>query len=153
MSKAFVNDNTPPLEILPQHRELVPQSENYITRQGQVSFLNELEILQSGPTTPEAKARIARLEKILSSTQVLIPEKKNRDRVLFGAQVTLEDEHGDFREYKLVGLDETDAKAGKISWISPIGKALLQKEVGDLVTVSTPRKIEEFEVKAIRYED
>ena len=62
------------------------------------------------------------------------------------------DEEAKERKYSIVGIDETDGKRGRISWISPIAKALLRHKVGDSVTVVIPKGQEDLEIKKITYE-
>ncbi|MBW6510452.1 MAG: transcription elongation factor GreB [Desulfuromonadales bacterium] len=73
------------------------------------------------------------------------------DRVLFGATVTLENGAGVRRILALVGGDEIDASRGRISWFSPIGKALLGAREGDAVTVQTPGGREELDIILVEY--
>ena len=100
----------------------------------------------------EMDRRIRFLTQRLEAAEVVDPGK-NQDvsKVLFGATVSVEDEEGNHKAFTIVGQDEIDAKNGKISWVSPIGKALLNRRVGDVVTVSTPKGNEDFEVIEIRY--
>ncbi len=83
----------------------------------------------------------------------IVVEHGTRDdgRVYFGATVTVEDEHGQTRVWKLVGEDEVDAAQGAISHRSPIGAALLGKRVGDEVTVLTPGGERVLVVAAVAY--
>jgi transcription elongation factor GreB len=67
--------------------------------------------------------------------------------------VTVEDGTGDAREVTIVGVDELDPANGRVSWRSPLAKALLRAKVGDTVTVRAPRGPERLEVLAIRYDD
>lgn len=99
----------------------------------------------------EIDRRIRFLQKRVDKAEIVVPEMQASDRVLFGATVTVLDEDENLRQYKIVGIDETDAKAGKVSWISPIGKVLLQSKVGDFVLLQTPKGEEELEVKKIEY--
>jgi transcription elongation factor GreB len=99
----------------------------------------------------EIDRRLRFLQKRLDIAEVVLPENQKGDRVLFGATVTVLDESGGQRIYKVVGIDETDAKVGKISWISPIGKALLQAKVGDAVLLQTPKGEEELEILKIEF--
>jgi transcription elongation factor GreB len=64
----------------------------------------------------------------------------------------LEDENGKTRRYSIVGVDETDIAKGRISWVSPIGKALLQTKKGEVITVKTPKGEEDFEILEVKYE-
>jgi transcription elongation factor GreB len=71
-------------------------------------------------------------------------------RVFFGAVATVEDEDGQHRRYQLVGPDEVDAGVGLISYLSPLGKVLLRRAVGDVVTVQRPAG--ELEMTLVRIE-
>lgn len=99
----------------------------------------------------EIDRRVRFLTRRLDSAQVVDPAAQKSDRVLFGATVTVIDEDGRKRVYQIVGIDETDAKRGRVSWISPIGKALLQAKVGDVVLLRTPKGEEELEIDRIEY--
>lgn len=100
----------------------------------------------------EIDRRIRFLTKRLDLAEVVDPANQSSDRVLFGATVTVSDEEGRSRTYRIVGIDETDVKRGHVSWISPIGKALLQARVGDVVTLRSPKGEEELEILDIKYE-
>ncbi len=99
----------------------------------------------------EIDKRVRFLHKRLDIAEIVDPEKQKADKVLFGASVTCRDEEGGDRIYKIVGIDETDAKNFYVSWNSPIGKALLQTKVGDVVVVKTPKGEDEIEVIKIEY--
>ena len=101
----------------------------------------------------EIDRRIRFLQKRMDIAEIVNPEKQSGEKVLFGATVTIEDEDGNTRVYKIIGIDETDAKLGKISWISPIGRALLQAKVGDAVLVQMPKGEEELLVQKIEFKD
>lgn len=97
----------------------------------------------------EIDRRIRFLSKRLEAAEVVDPLKQPKDKVLFGARVEVEDEDGVVKIYQIVGVDETDAKNGLISWTSPIGKALLQAKVGDVVTLKTPKGDRDLEILKI----
>jgi transcription elongation factor GreB len=99
----------------------------------------------------EIDRRIRFLHKRIDAAEVVIPEKQSGDKVLFGATVVVQDDSDNERTYRIVGIDETDVSKGKISWISPIGQALLQGKKGDVVTVKMPRGDEDFEILNIQY--
>ncbi len=99
----------------------------------------------------EIDRRIRYLTKKLEKLTVVEPSKEQLDRVYFGAWVTIEDEDGKQQTYRIVGGDETDMAARKISVDSPVAKALLGKAVGDTATVLRPKGPTEIEVLAIRY--
>jgi transcription elongation factor GreB len=71
--------------------------------------------------------------------------------VRFGATVTVANDGGSERTYTIVGIDEADASRGLISWVSPLGRALLRRSEGDVVTVRTPRGDEEIEIVGVRF--
>lgn len=88
----------------------------------------------------EIDKRVRYLKKRIEQAQIVDPElQKNLKRVFFGATVTYKELDGRINTVKIVGIDEADLEKGKISWISPIAKALLKSEVGDIVTLSTPK--------------
>jgi len=100
----------------------------------------------------EIDRRARFLTKRLEIAEVVDPDRqKNRDRVFFGATVTYEDQHGAERIVTIVGIDEADADRGRVSWISPIARALLKAQEGDLVELRTPAGVERIEVIEIRY--
>jgi transcription elongation factor GreA len=99
------------------------------------------------------EGRIQELQDKLARAEVIDPSKINHDRVTFGAKVKVLDLEAD-EEYvfRLVGTDEADAKNGKISVSSPVGRALLGKEVGDTVTINAPARRIEYEIVEIAFE-
>ena len=101
----------------------------------------------------EIDRRIEFLRKRFDQLVVVKPGEVARDRVYFGAFVTLEDEAGDAVRYRLVGPDESDVATGAISVESPIGRILMGKREGDEVEVQRPAGRARFVVLAIRYED
>lgn len=85
----------------------------------------------------EIDRRLRFLSKRLDHIAVVDPrEQKRRDRVFFGATVTVADEDGETSVYRIVGVDEINGTAGDISWKSPVGRALLGKALDDSVRVS-----------------
>ena len=90
--------------------------------------------------------------KRLEIAEVVDPQDQDRDRVFFGATVTYCESSGTERTVSIVGTDEVDPSRGRISWISPVARALLRAREGDVVTLRTPVGAEELEVVAIRYE-
>ena len=87
----------------------------------------------------DIEARIEELEKILKNAEVVVEEEADLDKVSIGCSVKILDcEFDEELEYKIVGSTEANSLKGKISNESPVGKALLGKQVGDTVTVETP---------------
>ncbi|MES2965513.1 MAG: transcription elongation factor GreB [Bdellovibrionota bacterium] len=99
----------------------------------------------------EIDKRVRFLHRRLDSAEVVDPTLQKGKKILFGATVTVVGDDESERTYKIVGVDEADAKAGKVSWISPVGQALLQATEGDAVTLKTPRGDEELEVLRVEY--
>jgi transcription elongation factor GreB len=99
----------------------------------------------------EIDRRIRFLQKRLEAARVVDPLAQKGDRVVFGATVTVADEDGDERTYRIVGIDESEPTVGKVSWISPLAKTLMGARVGDGVTLRTPKGEEELEVLEVRF--
>jgi transcription elongation factor GreB len=100
----------------------------------------------------EIDRRLRFLAKRLDIVVIVDPrEQKRRDRVFFGATVTARDKDGQTVTYRIVGADETDGPSGDISWRSPVGRALLGKDLGDTVTVSWHAGVRELTISEIDY--
>jgi transcription elongation factor GreA len=99
------------------------------------------------------EGRIIELEAKLANCQIIDPALLDDDgRVVFGSTVELIDTSGaETVSYQIVGEDEADIKLGKISYSSPIAKALIGKSEGDVVEVRTPGGLKEFEIGDVRY--
>ncbi|HSQ80925.1 MAG TPA: transcription elongation factor GreA [Casimicrobiaceae bacterium] len=99
------------------------------------------------------EGRIAEVESKLANAQVIDPTAIDADgRVVFGATVEIEEvESGDRKAYQIVGDDEADIKAAKISVNSPIARALIGKTEGDTADVQAPGGVRSYEVVAVRY--
>ena len=101
----------------------------------------------------EIDRRIYHLTKRLDTAVVVDPAARDEtDRIFFGATVTYATRQGGEQTVSIVGMDEVDTRRGRVSWISPIAKALLGKQTGDLVRLSTPAGAEEIEILDVRYE-
>ena len=99
-------------------------------------------------------ARIHFLTKRIENAEIVDPVAQGKTaagRVLFGATVTVEDEDAKDITYCIVGIDEYNGAKGLVSWQSPIGKALMRKEVGDVTTVKTPSGSRDLEIVSIEY--
>lgn len=99
------------------------------------------------------EGRIKDLEAKLSNCQVIdVSKLPQNGKVVFGVTVELEDiDSGDTLEYQIVGDDEADIKANKISVSSPIARAMIGKEAGDIAKVQTPGGVRELEIVEVRY--
>lgn len=101
----------------------------------------------------EIDRRIRFLTKRLDIAQVVDPcQQENVNQVFFGATVCVADEDGSEACYTIVGVDEADVTRGRISWISPLARALLKARQGDVVRFQSPVGAREIEIVDIRYE-
>ena len=100
----------------------------------------------------EIDRRIRFLSKRLERSEVVDPAKRPKtDQVFFGATVTCANAKGEERTVKIVGVDEVDPGRGRVSWISPIARALLRAHEGDMVRMRTPGGEEEIEIVKVDY--
>jgi transcription elongation factor GreB len=99
----------------------------------------------------EIDRRLNYLAKRLDAAVLVDMREQQGDKAFFGATIDVEDEAGARRTYVIVGEDETDSTAGRISWRSPVGRALLGKRKGEVVVVQRPAGPVEIEVLAVRY--
>lgn len=152
---------------------------NYITPQGLQKLKDELEYLikEDRPTVVKTVAwaasngdrsenadyiygkrrlreidkRMGWLTKRIEAAEVVDPKELKSEKVVFGATVSLEDEEGEVKTYQIVGEDEIDTSKGKISWKSPVAKALLNKQVGDEVKIRRPKGDSWVEIVKLEY--
>jgi len=180
MSKAFVKE-TDEAAKLPDDAPAIPAGvKNYMTPAGHRRMQEELRRLlrEERPKTVEVVSwaagngdrsengdyiygkqrlreidrRIRFLSKRLESAEIVDPARQTRrDQVFFGASVTYADRRGTEKTVTIVGIDEADLDQGRVSWISPIARALLKAHAGDAVELRTPTGSEEIEVIEIRY--
>lgn len=181
MSKAFVSNDAPEDEDDAQEPSPLPAGTgNYMTPAGHARMLAELnhllrverpevvsvvswaagngdrsengDYIYGKKRLREIDRRIRFLSKRLESAVVVDPElREPTERVYFGATVTVCDETGETATYSLVGIDEAEPGRGRISWISPLARALLKAEVGDLVRFQAPGGTRELEIVAVDY--
>ncbi len=165
MSKAFTkeSDDGPENEVHLEFKDpLPPGVKNYVTPEGAAALRDELSRLESEPRPKGSdKAAKKRLEALERRTQFLRDRVANmtvvdtgsqdKDSVHFGATVVVADEEGNEKSYHIVGVDESDPGKGRISWISPIAKALISARVGDVVTLELPDGNAELEILQIEY--
>jgi len=153
MSRAFVKegDGDDP-GTLPERR--ISEHPNLVTARGLRLIEEEVSALESAfavARLAEDRAAIARLSRDLRywtarrASAQLAPAPADAETVAFGVRVTLETADGEQRSYRLVGEDESDPAAGRISWFAPIARALAGRAVGDVV--AGPRG--ELEILAI----
>lgn len=103
----------------------------------------------------EIDRRVRYLIRRLENSEIVDSAGRDSDQVFFGATVTLRArpgaESGDARNVTIVGLDEVDASRGRVSWISPIARALIKAREGDIVTLRSPGGAEELEILKVEY--
>ena len=181
MSKAFVKEDADDAEELPDEPAPLPAgTKNYITPAGFRRLSDERKHLQqverprivdivswaagNGDRSEngdyiygkqrlrEIDRRLRFLLKRLEIAEIVDPARQPQlDRVFFGATVTYANERDEEKTITIVGVDEVDADNGRVSWVSPIARALLKAQEGDVVELRTPHGAEPIEVVAIRY--
>lgn len=183
MSKAFVRESDgDEEEALSPALRIPPGARNYITPAGHARLKAELEELvkrerprivdvvawaaSNGDRSEngdyiygkrrlrEIDRRIRFLTKRLDIAEVVDPLRQgNNDQVFFGATVTIGDAQGQEQTYSIVGIDEAEASLGRISWISPLARALIKAREGDGIRFQSPAGVREIEILEVRYEN
>lgn len=182
MNKAFVRESEgEDDEELEPALKLPAGTRNYITPAGHARLKDELEHLvkRERPHVVEVVAwaasngdrsengdyiygkrrlreidrRIRFLTKRLDNAEVVDPLRQgDNDQVFFGACVTVADADGNESTYTIVGVDEADVARGRISWISPLARALIKAREGDTVRFQSPLGVREIDIVEVRYE-
>jgi len=181
MNKAFVKESDrDDDEDLPEAQALPTGTRNYMTPGGYARLRDELvhlmnverpsvvqvvswaasngdrsengDYLYGKKRLREIDRRMRFLTKRLDIAEVVDPAAQpNRDQVFFGATVTYADKAGDDHVVTIVGVDEAEPLTGKISWISPVARALIKAREGDTVVLRTPGGVEELDILEVRY--
>ena len=100
----------------------------------------------------EIDRRIRFLTKRLDAAIIVDPaNRETSDQIFFGATITVANDAGEEKTYSIVGIDEADVSRGRISWISPLAKALIKAREGDRVTVKTPAGGETLDIVTVEY--
>jgi transcription elongation GreA/GreB family factor len=166
MSRAFVKENDEQGNELPER----PQSPypNHITPRGLDALHQQLQALEAAHkrmAEPQGNELIDQdskhglerdiryLQDRIARALVINPAMQPRDKVGFGATVETEDENGEKRVFEIVGEDEADAAVGRLSWVSPLARALTDAEAGDTVVWKRPAGDLELEIRSINYPD
>ncbi|KZE31779.1 transcription elongation factor GreB [Crenobacter luteus] len=181
MSKAFTRESDDLDDELPAEQRLPAATRNYLTPAGWQRMKDELyhlvnrerpEVVQvvnwaasNGDRSEngdylygkrrlrEIDRRIRFLTKRLEIAEVVDPETREAtEQVFFGATVTVLRGDGAEQTLAIVGVDEIDLPRGRISWISPIARALIKAREGDTVLFRGPDGVEEIEILEVRYE-
>ena len=180
MSKAFTREQESDDEELELSSQLPVGVKNYITPNGYRKLQEELDHLwkverpalvktitwaaSNGDRSEngdyiygkkrlrEIDRRVRFLRKRLEMAEVVDPAQRgNCNQVFFGATVTVCDAEGCESTYSIVGVDEADVAGGRISWVSPLARALLKLSEGDVATLRTPTGVNELEVVDVMY--
>ena len=168
MSRAFVreSDDRPELPVARPASALPLGAKNYITLDGAERLRAELAQLVTTERPPlvgrsddpEAKRRLLalnqRIEELtdtLNSVEIVPPPENVTDIVRFGARVTVRNRAGDELTYRIIGVDEADFDEDSVSWISPIARALMGRQVGDRVWFKSPAGDDELTVLSVSY--
>ena len=166
MSRAFTKESTDDLVAGELPERPVPTHPNYVTPRGLEQLQARARELQSaheklaGQTEDDsaAKQKLREVERDqryfnsqLERAAVVDPAGQPRDEVHFGATVKMVDEDGKEHRFTIVGDDEADVAAGRISWASPLAKAMIGAKVGDTVKWRRPAGDTEVEIATISY--
>ena len=182
MNKAFVRESdSEDDEELEPSLKLLAGTRNYITPAGHARLKSELEELvkRERPQVVEVVAwaasngdrsengdyiygkrrlreidrRIRFLTRRLEIAEVVDPSRQgDNDQVFFGARVTVSDGEGNESTYTIVGVDEADAARGRISWVSPLARALIKARAGDSVRFQSPLGVRELDIVDVAYQ-
>jgi transcription elongation GreA/GreB family factor len=165
MSRGFVKEDDLEHAGTDLPERPISQHPNYVTPAG----LQQLEVeaneldkerlsLITQKENESAKQRLAVIDRDLrylsarlEQAIVVDPVEQNKQTVLFGAKVIVEDEAGETLQFHIVGEDEADIAQQKVSYVSPIAKALIGRKVGDIVRWKRPAGIMELEIIEIQY--
>lgn len=180
MSKAFVKEDDPADgDIEPEAPALPTSGKNYITPPGYARLESELRKLVEAERPEVVKTvawaaslgdrsenadyiygkrrlreidrRVRFLIKRLEAAEIVHSAGRDTDQVFFGATVRVKGKDG-VKELTIVGVDEVDPANGRVSWISPIAKALIKAREGDTVTLRTPAGEEKLEILEVTYQ-
>jgi len=168
MSRGFVKeDDQEEIPIVPQRAYLPEGVTNFVTRTGMDQLLVEKQMLinekDNLSNANENEKRIALnyinsrlhlLNNRIAEAKVVNPDEQPQNEIRFGASVTLKTKgSGHIQTFQIVGIDEADISKGKISFISPLAKILINKKTGDIVALSRTKEDVVFEIMGIAYHE
>jgi transcription elongation factor GreB len=168
MSRGFVKeDDQEEIPIVPQRAYLPDGVPNFVTRSGMDQLLAERQLLVSEKDNPGSpndndkrialnyiNARLNLLNNRIAEARVVNLNEQPKNEIRFGATVTLKtQESGNIQTFQITGVDEADISKGKISFISPLAKTLINKKTGDRIILKQPNKETVFEIMGIDYRE
>ena len=161
MSRAFVKEESRAVPLVVPRAPLPEGALNYVTPRGLALLCAERATVEASRPDPEAldgagalmvhNARLSALDARIKSAVLLEPERLPRNEVRFSARVTLRNEAGEERTYRIVGVDEADASFGRIAFTAPLALRLSGKRVGDIVSLRSGPGEVDFEIVDIDY--
>lgn len=166
MSRGFVKeDDQEEVPIVPQRAYLPPGVTNFVTPGGMEELLTEQKALvnerdnlvfsndnERRIAVNFINAKLHLLNNRIAEARVVNPGEQPGDEVRFSAKVTLRNiSDNAIQAFRIVGVDEADISKGKISFISPLARLLINKKVGDKVVLKRPGEDTVFEIKEIEY--
>jgi transcription elongation factor GreB len=166
MSRGFVKeDDQEEIPIVPQRAYLPEGVTNFVTRAGMDQLLAEKEALVSERDNLSSanenekrialnyiNARLHLLNNRIAEAKVVNPKEQPKNEIRFGASVTLKTKgSGKIQTFQITGVDEADISKGKISFISPLAKTLINKKTGDIVILKREKDDIVFEIMGLAY--
>ena len=165
MSRGFVKeDDQEEIPLVPQRANLPSGVPNFVTPAGLEQLLNEREELirerdsQTAGSEDEKRitmnfinAKLQLLNNRISEARVINPGEQPQNEIRFSAYVTLKTEASKIQTFQIVGVDEADISKGKLSFISPLAKLLINKKIGDKIVLRRDNKDTIFEIVKISY--
>ena len=166
MSRGFVKeDDQEEVPMVPQRAYLPEGVTNFVTPTGMSQLLSERQMLVDEKNNLNnanenekrielnfINAKLQLLDSRIAGAKIVNPNDQPQNEVRFGAMITLKTgESTDFRTFQIVGVDEADIPKGKVSFISPIARVLINKKIGEKVVLKQADKDVVFEIIGISY--
>ena len=166
MSRGFVKeDDQEEVPLVPSRADLPTGTENFVTQNGLDSLLEEKEILLREQEKLDASqekeyrisfnhinAKLQLLNERINSAKIIDPTKLPQDEIHIGAKVTFKNTSNNLTQtFQVVGVDEANISQKKISFITPLAKALMHKKVGENAVLNLGEKKNTFEILKIEY--
>lgn len=165
MSRGFVKeDDQEEIPLVPPRADLPAGTENFVTENGMKALLAEKENLLAEQEKLDASqekeyriafnhinAKLQLLNERIASAKIIDSSKLPQDEVHFGATVTFKNSEKKTQTFQIVGVDEANVSKGKISFTTPLAKALMLKKAGEKATLKLADRENIFEILKIKY--